>query len=344
MKNPYSLVFGKEPSEHISRLAQTAMVIDSFTGMSDDQQIYLITGIRGSGKTVFMTEIQNKLKKDPDWIVAEINPEKDILTAIAAKLCSEDVLANLFRNAKINLSFWGLGIEISGVAPITDIEVALSKMLQTIKKHNKKLLITIDEVTNNQYVREFAASYQILVRQDMPIYLLMTGLYENVRDLQNEKSLTFLYRAPRIELEALNVTSVAANYSKNFKIERDKAMEMALCTKGYSYAFQVLGYLAWNNGGDYKEVLPEYRQYLDEFVYDKIWTELSPKDKRVLRAIADTESGKVEDVRKKLELDNNEFNPYRKRLIDRGLITGKEWGYVRFALPMFKEYVLDNTR
>ncbi len=343
MKNPYSLVFGKEPVEHISRLAQFATVTGSFKGTTDDQQIYLVTGIRGSGKTVFMTDIQNELKKDPNWIVAEINPEKDILTAIAAKLSSEDILASLFKNAKINLSFWGLGLEVGGVAPITDIEVALSKMLQTLKKHDKKLLITIDEVTTNQYVREFAAAYQILIRQNLPIYLLMTGLFENVRNLQNEKSLTFLYRAPRIDLEALNITSIAANYSKNLKIDRDTAMEMALCTKGYSFAFQVLGYLAWENYGNYTDVLTEYRQYLDEFVYDKIWSELSVKDKAVLKAIALTESGKVEEIREILAMDNNEFNPYRKRLIDRGLISGKERGYVRFILPMFGEYVIDNS-
>ncbi len=343
MKNPYSLVFGKEPAEHISRLAQFAMVMDSFNGTTDDQQIYLVTGIRGSGKTVFMTDIQNELKKDSDWIVAEINPEKDILTAIAAKLSSEDSLASLFKNAKINLSFWGLGLEVGGVAPITDIEVALSKMLHTIKKHNKKLLITIDEVTNNRYVKEFAAAYQILIRQDLPVYLLMTGLFENVRNLQNEDSLTFLYRAPRIELESLNITSIAANYSKNLKIDRDIAMEMAICTKGYSFAFQVLGYLTWENGGDYKEILPEYRQYLDEFVYDKIWSEVSIKDKTVLKAIAMTESGKIEKVREILAMDSNEFNPYRKRIIDRGLINGKDRGYVRFILPMFREYVIDNS-
>ena len=63
MKNPYSLSFGKEPTEHIPRLAQTATVTGSFLEHMDDQQIYLITGIRGSGKTVFMPDIQNRFLK-----------------------------------------------------------------------------------------------------------------------------------------------------------------------------------------------------------------------------------------------------------------------------------------
>ena len=47
---------------------------------------------------------------------------------------------------------------------------------------------------------------------------------------------------------------------------------MAGLTKGYPFAFQVLGYLTWNHNGDYLSVVDEYEQYLSEFVYDKICT------------------------------------------------------------------------
>ena len=120
-------------------------------------------------------------------------------------------------------------------------------------------------------------------------------------------------------------------------------MDMAYLTKGYSFAFQVLGYLTWENGGDYKSVLPEYRQYLDEFVYDKIWSELSQKDKSVLNAVSRVDSGKIEEIRNLLDMQTNEFNPYRKRLINRGLLDGKERGYVKLVLPMFAEYIRDNS-
>lgn len=67
---------------------------------------------------------------------------------------------------------------------------------------------------------------------------------------------------------------------------------MAELTRGYPFAFQVLGYLTWNHSGHYEAVLEEYEQYLSEFVYDKIWSELSQKDRIVARGIAETESGK----------------------------------------------------
>ncbi len=62
-------------------------------------------------------------------------------------------------------------------------------MLETMKKHGKKLLVLADEVVDNQYAREFSSVFQILIRDKLPIFLLMTGLYENIDDLQKDKSL-----------------------------------------------------------------------------------------------------------------------------------------------------------
>lgn len=39
-------------------------------------------------------------------------------------------------------------------------------------------------------------------------------------------------------------------------------------------------------------------------------------------------------------MSTNQFNPYRKRLILKGLIDGNERWYVKFTLPIFKEFVL----
>jgi Zn-dependent M32 family carboxypeptidase len=72
-------------------------------------------------------------------------------------------------------------------------------------------------------------------------------------------------------------------------IESEQAAKMAELTKGYPFAFQVLGYLTWNHEGDYEAVIDEYEQYLSEFVYDKIWSELSQKDRIVARGIEEVE-------------------------------------------------------
>lgn len=137
-KNPYTLLFGKEPTELISRSQQEEEIVANFTQENPSEQIYMITGVRGSGKTVLMTSIVNKLKTNKDWICVELNPDRDLLTSLASKLSSNNELALIFKDAKINLSFFGLGIEIKNIVPITDIETAITKMLESIKKHGKK--------------------------------------------------------------------------------------------------------------------------------------------------------------------------------------------------------------
>ena len=238
MNNPFTLMFGKEPLQFISRYSQVNQVVEAFDAENSPYQICMITGVRGSGKTVTLTNITKKLLESENWLAIELNPARDLLQGLAAKLTSNMEFCEMFRQAKINLSFLGFGVEISGVPPITDIEVAITKMLENLRKHNKRILVTIDEVTVNDYIRVFAGSFQIFARQELPIYLLMTGLHENIDDLQNEKNLTFLYRAPKLKLGPLNTGAVASKYKSIFEIEEKEAFEMAKLTKAYPFAFQ----------------------------------------------------------------------------------------------------------
>ena len=151
-----------------------------------------------------------------------------------------------------------------------------------------------------------------------------------------------LHFAPKIELKPLNIGTIANNYKNMFSLSDEKALQMAKLTRGYSFAFQVLGYFTWENGGNYEEVISDFKQFLDEYVYDKIWSELSAKDKFVLHGIANTDSAQIADIREVLNITTNEFNPYRKRLIKKGLLNGENRGYVYFTLPMFEDYVLEN--
>ena len=342
MQNPFTLTFGRSPLESVERPVQINEILEAFTADTVNQQMFIITGVRGSGKTVMMTQISNKLRADPDWVVIELNPATGLLSSMLSKLNSNQVCTELIKSAKIDLSFFGFGVTIEGTVPITDAETAIIKILEKIKKSGRRLLVTIDEMTNSESMKVFAGAFQIFVRQELPVFLLGTGLYENIEELQNEKSLTFLYRAPKIQLRPLNNGAIINKYKTIFHISQESASQMAELTKGYPFAFQVLGYLTWNHDGDYHAVLDEYEQYLSEFVYDKIWSELSAKDRMVAKAIADEKSGKIKDIRERLGMETNEFNPYRKRLIKKGIVSGEMRGYVYFTLPLFAEYVIEN--
>ncbi len=244
-QNPFSLAFGKEPVSYIRRDYQSHEIIQSFLSPNPAYQVCMITGVRGSGKTVALSSIANHLKQEKSWIVIDLNPERDLLHMLAAELSNRRELLELFRDAHINLTFLGLGLEIDGVPPITDHVVALRRMLEKLTKSGKKVLITIDEVSSTPQLREFASHFQIFMREGLSLFLLMTGLYENVYELQNEKTLTFLYRAPKIELRPLSIPLIMEKYSEIFSLSQEGSLAMAKATKGYSFAFQVLGYLCW---------------------------------------------------------------------------------------------------
>ena len=339
MTNPFSLSFGKEPLSFIERGRQSREIIDGFSEENPSCQVYMITGVRGSGKTVMLTDIAKHFRKEKDWVVVDLSPERDLLRMLAANLSNQPDLLAMFREAKINLSFLGLGLEMDGVPPVTDVSVAVTRMLERIGQKGKKVLITIDEVSSNQTMREFVSLFQIFMRQDLPVFLIMTGLYENIYELQNEKTLTFLYRAPKMELQPLNIGMIAAKYKEIFQLDEEEALQMAKETKGYPFAFQALGYLCWKNKTKWTEILPEYSQYLEEYVYEKLWSELSSNDRKVLIAMVEAEDQKVSSIRAKAEKNSSSFGVYRDRLIKKGIIVAFEYGHLDFALPRFREFV-----
>ena len=190
-------------------------------------------------------------------------------------------------------------------------------------------------------MRPFAQTIQLLLRKKYSINWLMTGLYQNIYNLQNNNALTFLYRAPKINLEPLNISAVAQSYKKIFDINDKKALKLALFTKGFSYAYQVLGYLLVANKQTNidNNILDSFDQFMQEYVYDKIWSELSEKDKEFLFCFDDEDVIKIESVIEKTKKDKKYVSVYRDRLIKKGIIQSVEHGKISLKLPRFNEYI-----
>ena len=340
MLNPYTLVFGQPPIEIIERGPQIEKIVGDFCRKKPANYINLITGIRGSGKTVFLTEVANRIKQKDDWVVINLNPERDLLSSFAAKLNSYAHLSKIFRDAEINLEFFGFGLSVITAPPITDIEEALSRMLLALKKHNKRVLVTIDEVSNTNNIRAFASSFQIFLREDLPVFLLMTGLFKNVNNLKNAKGMTFLERAPRTVLGPLDQGLIAAKYKETLELPDHKAVQLAKKTCGYSFTFQTLGYFFFEYQESGEKAETAAKEYLYEFAYEKIWSELSKRDRETLKGIAETPSTRVQDIRETLGITPSQLTPYRDRLIKAGILFSDEYGQIEWALPFFNAFCL----
>lgn len=341
--NPYSLTFGQIPKEFISRTEQMDEIRETFRGENPSNRVFMISGIRGSGKSVSLAEISDFYSRDDAWIVLNLSADMDIISESVSELLRQIRKRNIFSaqelsvSAKISLPVLEVSFEKT-VHSDSSISV-LRDLLEGLGKKGKKVLFILDEISGNTYVKQFASQFQIFIRQNYPVYLIMAGLYSNISLLQNVKTLTFLYRAQKIFLEPLSIPAITANYSRVFEIPPEEAVRLARLTKGYSFAFQTLGYLFWRSDRELnEELLRDYDSMLARYVYEKIWDELSEKDREIVKMIAGGTT-RVREIREALDISLQLLNVYRRRLIDQGIADGKERGRITLTLPRLEEYI-----
>lgn len=124
---------------------------------------------------------------------------------------------------------------------------------------------------------------------------------------------------------------------------------MTALTHGYSYAFQLLGYLVWENSSDevtdaaIDSSMEKYKELLYRNAYSKIYEELSHVDRSFLLAMAacKEEAVPMKFISDTLDKKPNYVSTYRRRLMDSGVIQAQGYGAVEFSLPLFREYLLE---
>ena len=130
-------------------------------------------------------------------------------------------------------------------------------------------------------------------------------------------------------------------YKKVFDTDTEHADRMALMTMGYPYAFQVLGYVTWAAGkqADKDDIEAEFDHYMSEYVYEKIWSELSAKDREILICMATNGYTAIKQIREIMDMSSNSFSVYRDRLKRKGIIDTSRYGNISFTLPRFDVFV-----
>ena len=340
--NPFSLDFGSEPNLYIPRYIEYNKIIETFMSDIPTTHIFVLVGARGTGKTVLMTSVSHKIRESQEWMHIDLNPENDMLNSLRAGIYKRT--KGKYPKLKFGLSLKGLNISMDSEDKYDDVQIELDEMISALDKHGIRLLVTIDEVVNSKNIRVFTTYYQHCLRERMPVFVIMTGLYKNVRALQNNRSQTFLRRVPQIHIGPLNLARIAKHYENVFGVGEKEAYEIARHTDGYSYGFQNLGYLLYESGKKSvdKDILFEYTTNLEECSYDKIWEELSEGERKVAVAIAKSPANaQVNKVRQTIEIDSNSFSTYQNVLEKSGILASNSaYGRVDFGLPYFREFVL----
>ena len=138
-RNPYVISFGRIPTHYINRSLIIDNIIEILEADAVEEQAFKLTGIRGTGKTVTMTAIERRMRENEHWIVIGLRSNSNLTEDLIANLYSSVPFLTDFVNAELNLSRFGIGLNISSKSPVASLDYALKRILTEIKKRGKNM-------------------------------------------------------------------------------------------------------------------------------------------------------------------------------------------------------------
>ncbi len=358
-RNPFKPTAGKMPPVLVGR---DKVINDFIEGMANGSgapgRLMRVTGPRGSGKTVILSELASIAEKQ-GWLVVNVSGFTGLIAAIARKLTR----APLVSAAKVTLGAAPLAVELqSSPGGEMDFESLLSQAAQAMTARGKGLLVTVDEVQDAslEEMRELSTAIQFLIRDDLDVAFVFAGITTGVMDLLNGEAMTFLRRAKPEELKAIPLDEVAGSLRaaiehSGFEIG-DEALRIATdATAGYAYLIQLVGYhvwrAAWLRGrGDEDPIVIDEQdartgvgEAEEEFRDAVLETAISSLPKTAIEFLmAMSDEGDVvamSAIAKQLGKTTGYLSPYRRQLIARQVIEQTAPGYVAFSIPFMREFL-----
>ena len=352
--------FGNRPEQYIGRDGVIEQFMEGLREpVGSRNRCTLFLGQRGMGKTALLLELSDRAQKE-GYVVARVTAHEGMPQAIIEQFQLNG--SKYFDNDKRKLtgvSAGALGFSFGlTFSEATERQYGfrskMSLLCDKLAEKGKGALILIDEVRTSAAMREVAAAYQELVGDQKNIAIAMAGLPHAVSGVLNDNVLTFLNRASKVELGLISTNLIRAYYEKSFRsigiIASDEILDRAaLSTHGFPYLMQLIGYYIIQYTPQGKCVTESVMDKaekaamsdMDDKVFKPILNPLSDNDKIFLRVLARC-GGTVTtaELQEALGKDGPAIQPYRKRLLDAGIIEAPRRGELVFAVPYLAEYLL----
>lgn len=111
-----------------------------------------------------------------------------------------------------------VGLEFSReVQETKSFQFKLTQLVRRLNAHGHGILILIDELqANSPEVRQLVTVYQEMIGEGLDVALVLAGLPGAVSATLNDRVLTFLNRASKVELGPLATSDVQSFYERAF--------------------------------------------------------------------------------------------------------------------------------
>lgn len=356
--NPFTPTFGFVPAYMAGRQdlledLSTALA----NGVGDPNLSTIVYGARGTGKTALLSFVAEEAASQ-GWLCAGTTASEGMLEDILnqATLVAHNFLDTPDRRRLTGVAVGQLvSFEWENTSPRAgNWRTQMSVLLDQLAQYDIGLLITVDEASaKTDEMKQLVRVYQHFVRERRKVALLMAGLPHAVSSLLADDDVSFIRRARKHSLgripdsavrEATRMT-VAASGRRIGPEALDAAVAAA---DGFPYMLQLVGYHMWNERPESEEISPAdvahgitlARDELVESVLEFTYRDLSKGDRRFLAAmLPDTGASSIADIAARMGVKSNYASQYRRRLLEQGVIGEPQKGYVRFDLPMFREYL-----
>lgn len=358
--NPFKPTAGAEPPVLVGRERVVRDFCDGIEeGVGAPARLMRITGPRGSGKTVLLTELGD-VAKTYGWTVIDVVASGNLTDKIKRAL--RDRLPRADVSLRANLGLISAQADFAESADQPDIREVLTGVTTRLTAKGSGLLVTVDEIQDGSEdeIRELAVAVQHLIRERQNIAFAFAGITTGVMNLINGRSLTFLRRAKAEELAAIPIAEVAESFEQTFSqrgIDASEALvnKMASATQGYAYLIQLVGYgvfaeakrhatesLTLTDEDCDNGITRAYRDF-DNAVLLPALDELPQRAIEYLLAMTQDEgkSG-TGTIARRMGLDPSQLTATRRLLIGRQVVEAPSRGLVRFAIPRLREYLIGN--
>ncbi|WP_137655605.1 ATP-binding protein [Bifidobacterium moukalabense] len=372
--NPFKPTAGKMPPILIGR--ETA--IKEFTegldnGAGAPGRIMLVTGQRGFGKTVLLTEFR-RIAAERGWETISETASPDVAQRLIEALTPGGLHVNQ-ASVSPSVSIPGIAsaslgrIDLSATATPLTLRNAIAKRLESGKiGKGKGILITIDETqaaslddlvaiaTAVQHVTTSIDETDVPDAEKKGIAIVFAGLPSTVNDLINDAVITFLRRALRCELDDVPLLDVknaflASVADSGKTIGNDEAWQAARATNGYPYMVQLVGYYMWQSAqrrhateitaDDVATGIADAQIAFDDAVCAPALDGLKPAELEFLHAMARDvpATTAVGEIETRTGRSRSWVNKYRAALIKDRIIQPAGHGSLEFAVPHLGAYL-----